>query len=183
MSEIVRGAVYGAQGKPSKQILLDKPMVGQVEVIILPIEDGTRCSVSGEPGRLGHGVDDRFWFCDDHLTPDQQAEPVGGPWKLWNGWGPANDGLMRVERIGPSLGGLEAFYNTHKTDIQATLENLRLVVNAVNLYLNPPSRKRDLQDFWHNELPDILAQVSAGLLDASMAHALIHKAILGAEDE
>ena len=40
MSEIVRGAVYGAQGKPSKQILLDKPMVGQVEVLILPIEDG-----------------------------------------------------------------------------------------------------------------------------------------------
>ena len=36
----------------------------------------------------------------------------------------------------------------------------------------------ELQDFWHNELPDILAQVSAGLLDASMAHALIHKAIL-----
>jgi len=35
-----------------------------------------------------------------------------------------------------------------------------------------------LQDFWHNELPDILAQVSAGLLDASMAHALIHKSVL-----
>jgi len=39
-------------------------------------EDGTRCSVSGEPGRLGHGVDDRFWFCDDHIQPDQQGEPV-----------------------------------------------------------------------------------------------------------
>ena len=30
-------------------------------------EDGTKCSISGRPGRLGHGVDDRFWFCDDHL--------------------------------------------------------------------------------------------------------------------
>ena len=47
------------------------------------------------------------------------------------------------------------------------------------VYLHPPaSRERDLDDFLHNELPDILAQVSAGLLDASMAHALIHKAIL-----
>ena len=42
---------------------------------------------------------------------------------------------------------------------------------------------RDLQDFWYNELPDILAQVSAGLLDVSMAHALIHKAILAEGSE
>jgi len=40
-------------------------------------EDGTKCSISGNPGRLGHGVDDRFWFCDDHFSPDQQGEPVG----------------------------------------------------------------------------------------------------------
>ena len=75
---------------------------------------------------------------------DQQGEPVAGPWKLWSGWGPADDGLMRVERIGPSMGGLEAFYNAHKTDIQATLEDLELVVNAVNAYLHPPaSRERE----------------------------------------
>jgi len=45
------------------------------------------------------------------------------------------------------------------------------------LYLNPPSQERDLETFWHEDLPDILAQVSAGLLDPFMAHALIHKAI------
>jgi len=91
---------------------------------------------------------------DMALVPVREpSEPVGGPWKLWNGWGPANDGLMRVERIGPSLGGLEAFYNTHKTDIQATLEDLRLVVNAVNLYLQPsePVEGLDVDRYWDGE--------------------------------
>ena len=40
-----------------------------------------------------------------------------------------------------------------------------------------------LEEFWHDLLPEILAQVSANLLDASMAHALIHKAITAAGEE
>lgn len=28
------------------------------------------------------------------------ASPL--PWKLWSGWGPAKDGYMRLERIGPA---------------------------------------------------------------------------------
>jgi hypothetical protein len=38
-------------------------------------EDGTKCSVSGNPGRLGHGIDDRFWFCEDHAPTAQPAAP------------------------------------------------------------------------------------------------------------
>jgi hypothetical protein len=68
------------------------------------------------------------------------GEPVESPWKLWDGWGPHTDGLMRVSRIGPSIGGLEAFYNTNKADIQGTREDLELVVNAVNAYLHPGSQ-------------------------------------------
>lgn len=33
-------------------------------------EDGTLCSVSGRPGRMGHGLDDAWWFCGDYAgTP------------------------------------------------------------------------------------------------------------------
>lgn len=30
---------------------------------------------------------------------------MSGSWKCWNGWGPAGDGLMRAERVGPDHGG------------------------------------------------------------------------------
>ncbi|HUT60659.1 MAG TPA: hypothetical protein VNA25_22670 [Phycisphaerae bacterium] len=46
-------------------------------------EDGTLCSVSGRPGRLGHGVDDRFCFCADYSAPEAQ-EPVGHLIPTWD---------------------------------------------------------------------------------------------------
>jgi len=43
---------------------------------------------------------------------------------------------------------------------------------------SPPSREREaLEGFCHRELPDLLAQVSAGLLDPTMAHTLIHRVV------
>ena len=38
-------------------------------------------------------------------------------------------------------------------------------------------REQALETFWHDELPDILAQVSADRMDPMMAHALIHKSV------
>ena len=44
-------------------------------------EGGTFSRVSGRPGRLGHGVDDYFWFCDDDyyrpLTADEREKLIG----------------------------------------------------------------------------------------------------------
>lgn len=42
------------------------PGCARGDVPVMLDEDGTFCSVSGEPGRLGHGVDDRFFFCADY---------------------------------------------------------------------------------------------------------------------
>lgn len=35
------------------------------------------------------------------MTTEKQTTP----WKLWNGYGPLPDGMMRVVRIGPENGG------------------------------------------------------------------------------
>ena len=88
-------------------------------------EDGTKCSISGNPGRLGHGVDDRFWFCDDHLTPDQQAEPVG--------WVSS----YQLEQVAsdPRIVGVVTTLNKHRPE-GTTFH--------VPLYLHPPaSREAD----------------------------------------
>ena len=67
------------------------------------------------------------------------GEPVAGPWKLWDGWGPHTDGLMRVMHIGPIDGGLRAYDSDglSPVDIQGTREDLELVVNAVTAHLHP----------------------------------------------
>ena len=57
-------------------------------------------------------------------------------WKLWNGYGPLTDGMMRVERIGPE----ERRNEPHRSgltagegrDIVGSEEHLELVVDAVN---------------------------------------------------
>ena len=66
-----------------------------------------------------------------------------GEWKLWDGWGPAKDGLMRCARIGPPAeGGLRAFDSAglSPVDIEGTCEDLDMVVNAVNAFLRPGPR-------------------------------------------
>jgi hypothetical protein len=39
---------------------------GRLEQVMLD-ENGTLCSVSGEPGRLGHAWDDFWFYCDDAI--------------------------------------------------------------------------------------------------------------------
>ena len=53
------------------------------------------------------------------------------PWKLWNGWGPHTDGLMRVLRIGPDSdrGGL---FVADGGDIVGSKKDLEAVCNALN---------------------------------------------------
>lgn len=77
-----------------------------------------------------------------------EREKMEGPWKLWDGWGPHKDGLMRVSHIGPSVGGLRAYDSDglSPVDIQGTREDLELVINAVNAYL-APQRERD-REMW-----------------------------------
>ena len=54
------------------------------------------------------------------------------PWKLWNGYGPGTDGLMRVERIGPDGPYLGLTTHPDSSDIAGTMEDLEMVVLAVN---------------------------------------------------
>ena len=75
--DYMRGWQDGKQDSVDPRSKTPCPGCARGDKPVLLDEDGTRCSVSGEPGRLGHGVDDRFWFCDDHFSPDQQGEPVG----------------------------------------------------------------------------------------------------------
>ena len=52
------------------------------------------------------------------------------PWKLWNGWGPHTDGLMRAHRISPDpdKGGL---FVADGGDIVGSKEDLEAVANAL----------------------------------------------------
>ena len=40
-------------------------------------EDGTKSSVSGTPGRPGHGAGDAYWFCEDFSPPVEPTERQG----------------------------------------------------------------------------------------------------------
>ena len=53
-----------------------------------------------------------------------------GPWKIWNGWGPASDGFHRALRIGPDNdGGIR----THTGDIYGSKADLELIAVAPEL--------------------------------------------------
>jgi hypothetical protein len=43
------------------------PGCSEGEAPVLLDEDGTLSSVSGNPGRPGHGADDCYWFCEDFV--------------------------------------------------------------------------------------------------------------------
>jgi len=45
---------------------------------VLLDEDGTLSSLSGNPGRPGHGADDAYWFCEDFLSIEPQGEGMLG---------------------------------------------------------------------------------------------------------
>lgn len=51
-------------------------------------------------------------------------------WKLFNGYGPLADGLMRVERIGPDGGG--GITTDESSDMAGTREDLEGLISAVN---------------------------------------------------
>lgn len=38
--------------------------------------DGTLSSISGRPGKPGHGIDDFYWFCSDYKSAAREA--IGG---------------------------------------------------------------------------------------------------------
>ena len=60
------------------------------------------------------------------------TEQATAQWKLWNGYGPLPDSMMRVERIGPKGGGLTTEYGS--SDIRGSVEHLELVITAVNAH-------------------------------------------------
>lgn len=50
-------------------------------------------------------------------------------WRIYNGWGPGADGLMRAQRIGPAAGGgIQA--SEPGADIAGTREDLELAAQA-----------------------------------------------------
>ena len=59
-----------------------------------------------------------------------EAKATPGPWKLWNGWGPHTDSLMRVERIGPDGdGGIQP---SNGGDMMGRREDLEIVCQMRN---------------------------------------------------
>jgi len=62
------GAVDGRSRGPC-------PGCASGDVPVLLDMDGTKSSVSGRPGILGHGVGDRWWYCEDYAGVAQEREP------------------------------------------------------------------------------------------------------------
>jgi len=125
--DYMRGWQDGKQDSVDPRSKTPCPGCARGDEPVLLDEDGTRCSISGNPGRLGHGVDDRFWFCGDHAPPDQQGEPVG--------W---------LSTFGDESNYYEFIHQKYHR-AEAYLAELRTASYTVEpLYLHPPaSRERE----------------------------------------
>ncbi len=65
-----------------------------------------------------------------HEKATQRWDTQRGPWKCWDGYGPDEDGMMGIARIGP-VGGT-GIHPRSAVDIQSSVENAELVCASVN---------------------------------------------------